>query len=489
MTRLRESPTARGALLCGLIGVLVALAWSVIIPPLQVPDEPQHFAYVQEVAQTGTLAGAADEQPISSEFGAAMSALRFSRTVGNPTGRGPWEGRDEWRLKRTLSEPRSASDGGGRTSASPQPPGYYLLGAVPYLVADAAGADILGRLQAVRLLSVLLAGLTVLFTFLFVAEVLPGRRVAAAAGALAVAFQPMFGFISGGVTPDNLMFAAAAALFFGLARAFRRGLSLRLALGIGAAIGIGLVSKQTFTGLVPGAALGLLILLARLPRERRLRLAAAAAGPAVLPLLVYAGLGATVWDHGLNDPGSAASPVVSAGTGQAPTMSGRIAYWLQSYLPRLPFLDDLIPGKVPAYNIWFKAWVGYFGWLDYRFPGWVTGVALGVWAGLLALLGRAAWAGRSVLGRCRGELVTYALMVLGLTIVIAKPAYEYRLQTGFAFEQLRYLFPLLALYGAVIGLVVTGAGRWGREVAVGIVGLAVAHTVFAAVLTIGRYYA
>ncbi|CAB4921538.1 unannotated protein [freshwater metagenome] len=489
MRRLWTTATGRTALACGLVGILVALAWSVIIPPLQVPDEPLHFAYVQELATTATPAGSLDEQPLSSELSAAMSALGFSRTIGNATGRGPWSGLEAHLLRQTVGEHRSASDGGGRTGVSPQPPAYYLLGAVPYLAADAAGGDVLDRLQAVRALSALLAGLAVFFIFLFIAELLPGRRVAAATGALAVAFQPMVGFLGGGVSADNLMSAAAAALFFGLARAFRRGLSLRLALGIGAAIGGGLVSKLTFVGIVPGAVLGLLILIARLPRGERLRLAAAAAGPAVVPLLVYVGLGATVWDHGLNDPGVAARAGGGVAAGHGPTMSGRIAYWLQSYLPRPWFVDDLIPGRVAAYNIWFKSWVGNFGWLDYRFPSWVTGAAIGVWLVLVALVGRAVVVGRAALSRRRAELLVYAVMVLGLTVVIAKPAYEYRLQTGFAFEQLRYLFPLLALYGAVVALAVRGAGRWGREVAVAIVGLAVAHTIFAAVLTIGRYYA
>ena len=62
-----------------------------------------------------------------------------------------------------------------------------------------------------RLLSAALAALTTLFVFLFLREVLV-ERWTWTVGALAVAFQPTFGFISGGVTPDALLFAASAAL-------------------------------------------------------------------------------------------------------------------------------------------------------------------------------------------------------------------------------------------------------------------------------------
>jgi len=47
-------------------------------------------------------------------------------------------------------------------------------------------------------------------------------------GALAVALQPLFGFISGGVSPDSLLTLFCTATFYLLARAFRRGLTPRL---------------------------------------------------------------------------------------------------------------------------------------------------------------------------------------------------------------------------------------------------------------------
>jgi hypothetical protein len=57
------------------------------------------------------------------------------------------------------------------------------------------------------------------------------------------------------------------------------------------------------------------------------------------------------------------------------------------------------------------------------------------------------------------------------------------------YEQPRYLFPLLALYGALIALAARGAGkRYGPVVGVLIVCIAIAHTAAAMLLTLTRYY-
>ena len=43
-----------------------------------------------------------------------------------------------------------------------------------------------------------------MFVYLFLRELVPSEPWAATVGALAVAFQPLFGFIGSGVTPDTL---------------------------------------------------------------------------------------------------------------------------------------------------------------------------------------------------------------------------------------------------------------------------------------------
>ena len=62
-----------------------------------------------------------------------------------------------------------------------------------------------------------------MFAYLLVLELVPGRRVLAAAAGLLVAFQPMFTFMGGAVNNDMAVNAACAALAFLLIRGLRRG--------------------------------------------------------------------------------------------------------------------------------------------------------------------------------------------------------------------------------------------------------------------------
>ena len=119
-------------------------------------------------------------------------------------------------------------------------------------------------------------------------------------GALAVAFQPLFAFISGGVNPDALLFAASSALFLCLARGFRRGLTRRLAAATGAVIGLGFLTKLNFAGLLPGALAGLIVLGVRGERARSLRalrLPAIAVGVAAVPIALLLLANVLVWDR------------------------------------------------------------------------------------------------------------------------------------------------------------------------------------------------
>ncbi len=475
----------RAGLLCAAVAFAVTLAWAFITPPLQVPDEPGHLAYVQQLAETGHPPTRGDRPPLSSELSAALDASQFSRVIGNPAGRPPWGGADAQRLTEALSRGLARDDGGGASAASGQPPAYYLLAAVPYKLARAMGGTLWDALQAARALSALLAALTVLAVFWFIRELLPSTRGAATAGALAVAFQPMFGFISSGVTVDALLFTVSAAMFAALARAFRRGLTVRRAVAIGALAALGVLTKVTFLALVPGVLVAMLVMLARLPRGSVVKPVAGFLATAALPVLAYLIVNRLVWNRGVWESGGDGQ----VQSGRATNLRGTLSYFFQFYLPRPPFLRDLIPGGgYPVFELWFRPLVGRFGWVDYGFPGWVTWFALAVWGMLLALVARALTVGRSAVRSRSWELATYALMTLGLLVVIAKPAYDYQVSTGFTFEQIRYLFPLLALYGAIVGLAVRGAGRFGAQVAAGIVSLAVLHSGFALLLTLGRYY-
>ena len=160
----------------------------------------------------------------------------------------------------------SPQKGGYAGVAASQPPLYYTLEAIPWGLG--AGGTLLDRIELMRLLSALMAGLTALFTFLFVREALPRVSWAWAVGGLGVALVPLLGFMSGAVNPDSMLYAVTAALLYLLARAFRRGLTRTQAIALGALTAVGLMTKLNFVGVAPGALVGLTVLSVR-ARARR----------------------------------------------------------------------------------------------------------------------------------------------------------------------------------------------------------------------------
>lgn len=489
-TGVRRVP--RAGRVCALIALVNAIIWSVVIPPFQVPDEISHFGYAQYLAEHGApppqrpgVAQYSDEQQT------ALTYLRFFTIVGRSDQPALRTDAEDAALRAALAAGPSRDGPGGASSATNQPPLYYALQAVPYWLSPSH--DILFRLQMMRLLSALLAALTVLCVFLFLRELLPGTPWAWTVGALAVAFQPSFMFISAGVHGDNLLYLASAAVLLALARAFRRGLTTRRAAAIGAATAVGVLGKLTFLAFLPGIALAFALLAWRQRRAPREALTATGTAAAItaIPVGLYALLNVALWDRS----GGATGGGVSGAMGATDVVSvrERLSYIWQLVLPRLPFMQDQFT-YFPLRERFFRGFIGHFGWLDYQFPAWVYDVAGVVFVVLvaLAMLGVVA-AVRRIGPRELAWRVPFAVvlatMVAGLVAAIGWQGITYRVDTGFAFEQARYLFPLLALYGLLVALAARGAGRrWGPALGAALVVLAMAHGLFAQMLTVARYY-
>lgn len=493
MSRLRAAlgGIPRAARWCALIAFLNAVVWSFVTPPFQAPDENGHVTYVQYLAETGDVPDKPGKAVYSEELATLINTLRFDQIVGRP--------RDRAIGSETLDEAvRAVDEGGwkrvgegGSISSSPQPPLFYTLEAGIYLASP--WDSLVDRLYLMRLLSALLAALTTLFTFMFLREVFRDPWVWAA-GSLVVAFQPLFGFISSSVTPDSLLFAASAGLLFGLARGFNRGLTPWLGAGIGAALAVGMLAKLNFMALIPGALLGVALLIWRAAEgRRRAALGGAAVTVAILAVaaIVNVGVNKAVFDRPALGGGVENAANVAAGTGPAvhvPGLAERVSYTWQLYLPRLPFMNDQFT-YYPLRTTFLDGTIGRFGWLDTVFPSWVYTVGLVVALGLLALLAVALVQRRRAVLRRLPELVTYAVMVVGLLASIGILGLRFRLDTGFAFEQARYLLPFLPLYAAAVVLAARAVGRqWERSFATVLVVLAMAHGLFGMLLVTGRFY-
>jgi 4-amino-4-deoxy-L-arabinose transferase-like glycosyltransferase len=483
---LRRVPAA--AWVCALIGLLNAGVWSLVTPAFQVPDEQSHYAYTEYLAVHGRPPVPQDTDRYSDSQAAAMEDLHFGPVRFVPGNAPVWSPGEQAQLKRDLRTTRDRAGGnGGAKAVGGEPPLYYALQTIPYRIA--AGGTVLDRLALMRLLSALMAGATVLFVFLFLREALPGSPWSWTVGALGVAFQPLFGFVSGGVNSDALLYAASAAVFFLLARAFRRGLTPRLAIALGAALAAGLLTKFNAIGLVPGVALGLLAIAIRTEgglRGRTLRLPLLALAVAAAPLLLEMALNVAVW----NRPAIGASASSFALRGDIhPTLWGGLDYAWQFYAIPLP--GQAAPlGGLPLWESWITGFIGLFGWIDTAFRGWVYYAALVPLTAVTALAAVTLARRREAVLRRRLELLVYVLTVLIFALFVAGASYVIYLRFRENVAQARYLMPLVPLYAGALALATRALGRR-RMPVVGctIVMLAIAHDVFAQLVVIARYYA
>jgi uncharacterized membrane protein len=237
--------------------------------------------------------------------------------------------------------------------------------------------------------------------------------------------------------------------------------------------------------LAPGVLLGLVVLSIHAARTRgrsAYRILALSVAVALSPVVVYAAINALSGRPLLGIVSSA------AGITHGSTFA-QINYIWQLYLPRVPGTVNDFPGLFTTQQLWFRGYVGLYGWFDTTFPGWVSAIALIPTAAIALLCGRFLFQGRAVLRSRAIELAVYATIGIGLMVLIGEDSYMTFPQLTAEYAQVRYLLPLLPLLGVALALAARGAGRrWGPAVGVLIVVLFLAHDVFSQLLTVGRYY-
>ncbi len=482
---LKRIPLA--AWLCALVACLNAASWSLITPPFQAPDEQAHFAYVEQLARNGRLPTSSTQEFAPDEV-LALEDLNVAGVSLQPQHHTIASEAQQRRLEGGMARAATGplTDKGAAGVAASQPPLYYALETIPYAV---AGGGVLDQLALMRLLGALMGGVTVLFVFLFAREALPAVPRAWTVAGLGAALMPALGSISGAVNPDAMLCAVSGAIFYCFARAFRRGLTPRLAAVVGVLTAVGLLTKLNFLGLVPGVALGLVLLARRTSRALGPRAAVRTFVPAfaiaALPACVYILVNLLSHHHVLGFAGG----VIGFTVGHR-SMLGELGYIWQLYLPRLPGMRVDFADISPLRDLWFNGFVGDYGFEDTFFPRWVDNLALIPALAIAALAAREVFfVHRPELARRVGELATYLTLAVGLMVLVGASAYLSFPSEAAAFPEPRYLLPLMPLFGITLTLATRGAGRrWGATVGVLIIVLFFAHNLFSQLQVIARYY-
>lgn len=470
--------------------LLLGVTWAIVTPAFQAPDENQHFAYAEYLARTGRLPGAADKPPFPTEQRLAGLASNSDQAAGALPTKMTWSDA-RWRAWQAKDDTLGASkreDGGGTFPATTNPPLYYAVEAIPARLTR--GADIFTRLAWERIVSSLWAVVLVVFAWMLAGEVFGRDRALQFVAAGAAGLMPMTQFVSASVTPDAMLYAVWAAVFYTGTRILRHGLTPGRALVFLAAVGAACVVKATSYALLPGALLVLAIGAWRL-RE---------GGAKALLRLGAAGLGLVltlgVWFYIAHRSGRAAAGQVNDATDPGTPLHVRdfLSYLWQYYLPQLPWqVRWPFPhyfGRPPFFDVVVRGLWGTFGWTEARFPQPMF-VALAAFSGVLAAATLAALA-RFRRAIDRPVLAFFVVTAIALGAGLQWTDYHMILSSNSlsGFYQGRYLLPMAAVGGLCIAAIAKLLPARRRGTAIGaFVGALVVLNVYSLGLVAGRFYA
>lgn len=456
--------TRRLALWVFVIAAVNFCCWALITPAFQAPDEVDHFAYTQSLIERGQAPSSDPGSSLlrwSASEGLALEGIGFATDHQIGDSRPPWLASEQqaYHVRASVLHP-SGSDGGGYTTSAIHGPLYYYALAPAYLATRGASAP--AQLTLMRVSSALIGALVALFTFLLARELAPRRPWLAVLAGLLVAYQPMYGFISGIVNNDVGVNAGAAALELLLIRMLRRGITIPWGALTGAVL-IALPNiKGTGLSLYPVAALVFAAALWRHHDRRALQGWAALVVAALVVEELATHLVGSVRPAALTaSTGTSAIGSNAGAVGEAlHNIPGYLSYLWQALLPRLPFMTPHFPaGLHPGFLIFVQRGWGVFGWYDVLFPHWVY---LTILAAMLAVVPLAAWAARREWAWLRAHWIeALAVLVMPVAVIAGFEAAYYTPGVRPVIAEFgRYAFPAI---GPLALLAVGALHAFGRR--------------------------
>lgn len=484
--RVRRIPPPLAALLVA--ATLLSLAWTLLLAPLQGPDEHNHASYVQHLAETGDGPqwGQTDGQTHSDEAMALMEWADLHALIGGLTARPGWTEAEERAYEEAARDARR-DNGSGPNPVAQNPPLYYAYSAVAYRIGS--GWSLPTRLLLMRLANVPLLLIVVVCAWLAVGQAFGPRRFLQTVGAGTAAFLPLVGFMSGVVNPDIALTAAYAAFTALALAAVRQGPRPALVLGLGAVAAAALLVHGRGLGVLPPLlVVGVLLALRAWRRMRPATMLALAAGAAAL--VAVGGAVALAYSGGHGEGASIAGEVGnSAGSGN---LRGFLSYVWQFYLSPLVSMGPPPVGDYGFRQVYVETFlVGTFGSLEIQFPLWVYSVGQVVVILAMATLFAAIVRRWEDVRRHWRPVLVVASLVVSVLATIHAAAYA-DLSAGSPDPLLtgRYLLPLVVpLALAVVFVVDSLPRRVGAAVGAAAVVAWALLSLSGLALTLARFYA
>jgi 4-amino-4-deoxy-L-arabinose transferase-like glycosyltransferase len=444
-----------------LLGLLVAsallsVAWTVVMAPLQGPDEHNHLGYVQQLAETGsgpefgeTTGGSWSTEQLQWMYWQNLLSL-----IGIADARPGWNPAEQQAYDDFLADPPPGfrKDGKGPNPVAQNPPAYYAYESIPYWAFR--WTELPTRVLFMRLANLPLYLSIVLFAWLAAGEVFRRRRRAQTIAAGSVALLPQLGFMSGVVNPDIMLAAVWAALAYVALVAVRVGPRPKVLVALGAIAGLSALSHPRGLAGVLALVMILAVVLWR-ARPWTRGMAAWTAGGFVALAVGVGGALAYSSSHG---GGASIGGEVGSATG-AGSIKGFLSYLWQFYLPPLRTMTP----QGPPYGyrqVFVEGLGGTFGSLEITYPLWVYDalqLAAGIGLILLVLCIVRRW--ERVVAHGAQVLV---ISVLPLSMLAVLHVSAYRDLQGPPYDPLlvgRYLLPLVVPMGLAIAFVCSSLPR------------------------------
>ena len=472
VAKARTVPRPLAALLA--MATIQVVAWILVLPPFQGPDEEAHFAYVQYLAETGKTpdryAGSGWNQ--STEEAEAIKWADLLVLRGVLAARPGWTDAAEqrWREVEASLPDEASSNGDGPNPAGQNPPLYYALETVPYHVAP--GGSFFNRYYMTRFASGLLYVAAVAFMWLIASELF--RAVWARTLATGIfALHPKLAMLGAVVNPDILLVLTWTAFIYVGLRILRHGLTLRRLIGAGAAVAGSVLTHGRGLAILPAllVLLGIAYLRWRPPPKQALLGAGISVGIALAGLAL-----AGVFTSGVSGQGAAYGGTIGLVDDQSFNIRQFVSYVWQFYLPKLDFMQPSI--GVPWYGfreVYIQSFYSQLASLEIEYPRFV--IDLLQVATVLLLFGLYTVAVTRLDAVKRGWPTIAFLLLTGLSMVALLHLSSYTamlVNPGDPVITGRYLFPLLSLLAIGVTVVVTalprriGAFATGAIVAAGI---------------------
>ena len=230
-----------------------ALAWIILVPIWQYPDEQAHFSQIQDTAELGKTPVGVDtsEEIAVSEkiFETERDGFGNNHYTYHPEFNIDYSDTDEGLFENYIeSLDKSSRINLVKKEATHNPPLYYFSGSIFYKVFG--WGDLFTRVYAVRFMSVVLFLATVFAAYKIASLIFKNKILQIVLPSL-VAFKPMFVYTSTGILPDVLTNLLFTLIIYLSLRILLRGISKKIILKITIVVLFGVLTRQQFLICLP----------------------------------------------------------------------------------------------------------------------------------------------------------------------------------------------------------------------------------------------